>query len=82
MLLPCWRVAHLVAGEDERNALRQQQAGELVLAQLPAQLQDLRIVGRAFVAAIGAEVVVRAVAIVLAVGLVVLLIVANRDRRG
>ena len=52
------RVADLVAGEQQRHALRQQQAGELVLAQLPAQRHDLRIVGRAFIAAIVAVIVV------------------------
>ena len=36
------RVADLVAGEDQRHALRQQQAGERVLAQLPAQRDDRR----------------------------------------
>ena len=71
------RVADLVAGQDQRQALRQQQAGELVLAKLAAQRHDRGIVGRAFMAAIVAVVVVGAVAIVLAVGLIVLLVVAE-----
>ena len=71
------RVADFVAGEHQRRALRQQQAGELVLPQLAAQRDDVGIVGRAFMAAIVAVVVVGAVAIVLAIGLVVLLVVAE-----
>ena len=59
-------------------SLREEQAGELVLAQLPAQRNDRGVVGRALMAAIVAVVVVGAVAIVLAVGLVVLLVVAEQ----
>src|SRR5689334_9137835 len=70
------RVADLVAGKEQRNALRQHKAGQHVLAQLPAQAENGRIVGRALDTAIVAVVVVGAVAIVLAIGLVVLLVVA------
>src|SRR5215471_18163671 len=70
-------VAHLVAGEDQWRALREQEAGEHILAQLTAQSENLRIVGRAFDAAIVAVVVAGAVAIILAIGLVVLLVVAE-----
>ena len=41
------RIADLVAGEQDRHALRQHQAGELVLAQLQPQRQHRGIVGRA-----------------------------------
>ena len=58
--------------------MREEKAGELVLAQLPAQRNDRGIAGRAFMAAIVAVVVVGAVAIVLAVGLVVLVVVAEQ----
>ncbi len=65
-----------------RHALRQHQAGELVAAQLPAQRDDLRVVGRSFDAAIGAVVVVGAVTVLLAVRLVVLLAVAHEVGEG
>ncbi len=65
-------VADLVAGKQERDALRQHQAGQLVLSQLPPQRDDRGVVGRAFVAAVGAQIVVGAIAIVLAIGFVVL----------
>src|SRR5262249_35146473 len=64
------RIGDLVAGQDQRRALREQQAGELVSPQLPAQCRDGRIIGRALMTAIVAVVVVGAVAIVLAIGLV------------
>src|SRR6185437_782005 len=73
-------VADLVAGQDQRQPLRQQQAGQLVFAQLSPQRDDRGIVGRAFVAAIVAVVVAGAVAIVLAIGLVVLFVVAEQIR--
>src|SRR6201999_1494483 len=71
------RVGDLIAGENQRQALRQQQRGERVLAQLPAQRDDLGIVGRSLMTAIVAVIVVGAVAIGLAVGFVVLLVVAE-----
>src|SRR5262249_19433719 len=71
------RIADLVAGEQQRRTLREQEAGELVLPQLAAQRDDIGIVGRALDAAIVAVIVVGAVAIVLAIGLVVLLVVAE-----
>src|SRR3954451_2546796 len=72
------RVADLVAGENQRQALREQQTSELVFSQAPPQRDDFRIVGRTFNAAIVAQVVVGAVAIVLAIGLVVLFVVAEQ----
>ena len=71
------RISDLVAGKDQGSALRQHQGGQRVLAKLTAQAENREIVGRAFDAAIDAVVVVGAVAIVLAVGLVVLLVVAE-----
>ena len=59
-------VADLVAGEDQRHALRQQQRGQLIAAQQPPPLEDRGIVGRPFDAAIEAVVVVGAVAVVFA----------------
>src|SRR5204862_534976 len=72
------RIADLVAGQQQGRALREEKAGELVLAQLPAQRNDRGIAGRAFMAAIVAVVVVGAVAIVLAVGLVVPVVGADQ----
>ena len=74
-------VADLVAGKKNRNALREQQARELIRAKLPAERQDFRIVSRPFVSAIVAEIVVGAVAVVLAVGFVVLLVVDDEIRQ-
>src|SRR6185312_10776744 len=70
-------VIDLVAGEDQRHALRQQQADQLIAPQLAAQRQNVLIVGRPLDAAIGRDIVVGAVAIVLAVRLVVLALVAD-----
>src|SRR5260370_5308664 len=72
------RVADLIASQDQRQALRQQQTGELVSAQLTTKRCYLGIVGRAFMAAIGAVVLVGAVAIALAIGLVVFFVVAEQ----
>src|ERR1700761_7106335 len=72
------RVADLVAGPQQRHALCEKQTGELVLAQLAAQRDDSGIVGRAFDPAIVAVIVVGAVAIVFAVGFVVLLVVCEQ----
>ena len=71
-------VADLVAGEQQRHALCEQQAGQQVAPQLPPQLQGFRIVGRPLGPAIGAVIVVGAVVIVLAVGFVVLVGVAHQ----
>src|ERR1700724_2178521 len=72
------RVADFVAGQKQRQALRQQQTGKLVLPKLTARRCYRRVVGRAFMAAIGAVVLVRAVAIAFAIGLVVFFIVAEQ----
>src|SRR5258708_2677264 len=45
------RVGDLIAGEDKRQALRQQQTCELVSAELPAQRNDRRLIARALMAA-------------------------------
>src|SRR5262249_42883383 len=71
-------VADLVAGEQHRHALRQQDRAQEVAAQLPPQRDDGGVVGRTFDAAIGAVVLVGAATIALAVGLVVLALVAHQ----
>ena len=68
----------LVAREQHRRALRQQQGGEEVAPLARAQLEDRRVVGRALDAAVPGQVVVVAVAVVLAVGLVVLVVVGHQ----
>src|SRR3982074_1510328 len=71
-------VAYLIAGQNQRQALRQQQAGQLIFPELTAKRCDRRIVGRAFMAAIGAVIFAGTVAIVFAVGQVVFLVVAEQ----
>src|SRR5262249_37032273 len=53
-----------------------------IASQLPSQLEDAGIAGRSFDPAIGAVIVLRPVAIVLAVGLVVLALVADQVGEG
>ena len=69
--------ADLVAAEDHRHALREQQGGEDVAALLGAQGEHLLVVGLALDAAVPRAVVRLAVAVVLAVGLVVLVVVGD-----
>ena len=77
MLLPCLRAPHFVAHQDHRHAERKHRDGQEVLHLPVAQLLDCGIVGRAFDAAIPASVVVGAVAVVFAVGFVVLLVIGD-----
>ena len=73
-MLPRWRAAELVAGQQHRHALRQEQRRQQI-ADLPlAQLDHLRIVGRSFDAAVPAQVVVVTVAVVFEIRFVVLLV--------
>src|SRR6185437_8337663 len=74
------RAADLVAREQHRNTQRQQQGGEQIALLLVAKRRDRRIVGRPLGPAVPAEITVVAVAIALAIGLVVLLVV--RDEIG
>ena len=71
------RPAHFIAHVNHRRAGRQQRQGQEILDLPVAQCLDGRIVGRAFDAAVPAQVVVRAVAIVFAVRLVVLVVVRD-----
>jgi hypothetical protein len=75
-------VADLVPGQQQRHALRQHHARQQIAPQLPPQLENVGIVRRPFDPAIGTVVVVGAVAIVLAVGLVVLALVADEVGQG
>ncbi|MET3823440.1 hypothetical protein ABID76_006166 [Burkholderia ambifaria] len=66
------RAAEFVAGDEHRRAERGKQRREHRARDTRAQVEDRRIVGGAFSAPVRAAVVVAAVAVVLAVGLVVL----------
>ena len=68
----------LVAVRDHRGALRDHQRAHDVAHLLGAQRQDIRVVGRALHPAVPRPVVAFAVAVVLAVGLVVLLVVRHQ----
>ena len=71
------RVAQFVAGEHHRHALRQHQRGDEVPLLAGAERNDLRVVGRPLDAAVPRGVVVGPVAVVLAVGRVVLVVVTD-----
>ena len=71
-------VADLVARQQQRYALREEQACELITLSPPAHRENRRIVGYTFHAAIGAQIIVRSIAIVFAVGQIVLVLVADQ----
>ena len=71
------RAAELVAAEQHRDALGEEQRRQEVALLPLAQRDDLGVVGRALGAAVPRAVVVRAVAVVLAVRLVVLVVVGD-----
>ena len=71
------RAADLVAAEQHRDALREEQRGEEVALLARAELEHLGVVGRALGAAVPRAVVALAVGAALAVGLVVLLVVGD-----
>src|SRR5262245_55196059 len=70
-------VADLVSRQQQRHALRQHEAEQEIAPQLASQLEDLGIVRRSLHPAIRAVILLRVVAIVLAVCLVVLALVAH-----
>src|SRR3569623_2128743 len=71
------RAAHLVAREQHRHALGQDQRGKDITLLLRAQPQHLRVVGGSLGAAVPAAVVVLAVLIDFLIGFVVLYVVAH-----
>ncbi len=75
--MPCLRATDLVAAQDHRHALGKQQRGQEVALLTLAQGQHRRVVCRAFGAAVPGSIVRLAVAVVVAVGLVVLVVVAD-----
>ena len=70
--------AELVAVEQHRDALAEQQRGDEVALRARPQLQHLGVVGGALGAVVPRAVVALAVVVVLAVGLVVLLVVGHQ----
>ena len=70
--------AQLVAVQQHRHALAEQQRGEEVALLAGPGLEDLGVVGRALDAVVPGPVVALAVVVVLAVGLVVLLVVGHQ----
>src|SRR6476660_4458516 len=68
---------HLVAGEQHRDTLAQEQQGDGVARALPAELEYRGIVGLALHTRVPAEVVVAPIAVVLGVRLVVLAVGAQ-----
>ena len=74
--------AHLVAGQQHRDALRQEQGCQKIALLTQAQLQNLRIVSLAFSAAIPGAVVAFPVAVALAVGFIALFVVADQIAQG
>ena len=74
--------AHLVAAADHRHADRQQQRRHQVAPLALAQLEHAAVGGRPFDAAVPAQIVVLAVGVAFAVGLVVLVVVADEIGEG
>src|SRR5207248_6270908 len=72
------RAAELVAAEQHRDALREEQRGEEVPLLARAEHTHLRVVRRPLDAAVPRAVVVGAVAVLLEVRLVVLLVVRDK----
>ena len=77
LLLPPWERPELVAAEQHRGPVGQNERGEEVADLAHAQRVDLRVVRRPLDAAVPGAVVVRPVPVVLVVGLVVLLVVGD-----
>src|SRR5690606_11862164 len=72
----------LVASQEHRHSLRQQQGGGQGVGAAPADLGDRRIVGRPLRAGVPGAVVVVAVAVALSVGFVVLVVVGDQVLHG
>jgi hypothetical protein len=82
LLLPSCELAELVARQQHRRAVREQQRRHQVAHVAAAQGEDRLVVGRALDAEVDRQVVAVAVAIVLAVGLVVTLLVGGEVGEG
>src|SRR4029450_1783892 len=82
VVVPPLRAAELVAGGQHRHAGGQQQGGQVVAHLAGAQGVDLRVVGGPLDPAVPVPVVALAVPVVLAVGLVALVLVADQVGEG
>ena len=71
------RAPDLIPHQDHRDSQRHQGESQAILHLAITQPFDLRVLGRAFDSAVPAPVVVGAIAVVLAVGLVMLIVVGN-----
>src|SRR5262249_20569465 len=78
VVVPILAVADFVAREQQRDPVREHEAGQLVAPKLTPQREDRVIARGTFGPTVGAVVVVRAVVIMLAVCLVVLGLVADQ----
>ena len=76
------RARDLVPGAEHGDPLGEQQGGQEVARLSLAEREDLRVVGGSFHPAVPAQILLRAVAVVLAVRLVVLLVVAHEVVQG
>ena len=75
-------MADVVAGQQHRRALRKKQRRQQSPLQRGAQCQHVGVVGGPFDAAIPAQVVLVTVAVVLAIGVIVLVVVADQVVQG
>ena len=76
------RMSDLVPHEDHGDALAEHQDGECVFDLTAAQRHDVRIIGGPLNAAVPRVIVVGAIVVVLAVGLVVLVVLAEEIPKG
>ena len=82
VVVPLLGAADLVAVGQHRHPLREEEGGHEIALGLLARGDDLRVVGRPLDAVVPRHVVVVTVPVVLAVGLVVLLVVADQIVQG
>src|ERR1700739_3601388 len=78
VVVPLLRMADLVAREQHRNSLGEQQCGHEIALLLASKAPDCGIVSGAFHTAVPAAVIVRAVAVFFTVGLVMFGVVADQ----
>src|SRR5262245_26024002 len=78
VVVPTLRSPNLVAHDNHRHAQREHRGGEEVLHLSVPQLLDCRVIRRSLDSAVPASVVAFAIAVILAVGLVVLVVVTDQ----
>src|SRR6202035_3594612 len=77
VVVPLLGAAELVAGQKHGHALRQKEHRQKIALLSPPQTVDVRIVRWTFNAAVPGTIVIIAVAVLVAIGFVVLVIVAD-----